>query len=172
MKIETTDIDWLEFSNGDYVKIKIPNNLKEKIHNIIESDKIKILELKIKRNKRSLDANAALWVMLDKMAKKMHTTKDELYIEMLDRYGVFTHIIVKPEAVHRVKEEWRTVRQLGPVTIKGKTGIQLQCFFGSSQYNTEEFSKLLEGVIEEAKLIGVEFISKEDLTLMLEEWGK
>jgi len=172
MKIETTDLKLVQKGLDWYLGFIIPNKHVEKIKKLCDTDKVKTVEVKQKRNKRSLDANAALWVMLDKMAKKMHTTKDELYIEMLDRYGVFTHIIVKPEAVHRVKEEWRTVRQLGPVTIKGKTGIQLQCFFGSSQYNTEEFSKLLEGVIEEAKLIGVEFISKEDLTLMLEEWGK
>ena len=91
---------------------------------------------------------------------------------MLDRYGVFTHIIVKKEAVYRVKEEWRTVRELGEVSINGQIGIQLQCFYGSSNYNTEEFSRLLEGVIDEAKTIGVDFISKQDMNTMMEEWDK
>ena len=125
---------------------------------------------KVKR-KRSLDANAALWEMLAKMAGVLHTTKDELYIEMLSRYGVFTHVVVKPNVVDRVKQEWRTVRELGEVTINGKTGIQLQCFFGSHTYDSKEFSVLLDGVIQEAKEIGVDFISKEEQARMIAEWG-
>ena len=125
-----------------------------------------------RKKKRSLDANAALWEMLTKMAAVLRTTKDELYLEMLDRYGVFTHIVVKPNVVERVISEWKTVRELGEVTINGKTGIQLQCFFGSSTYDSKEFSVLLDGVISEAKEIGVPFISSEEKARMLEEWGK
>ena len=51
------------------------------------------------------------------MAAKLRTSKDELYLEMLSRYGVFTHIVVKPNVVDRVKGEWRTVRELGEVTV-------------------------------------------------------
>lgn len=130
------------------------------------------IEISKHRDKRSLDANAALWKMLSLMAESLHTTKDELYIEMLDRYGVFTHIVVKPEAKDRVKEEWKTVRELGEVKINGKTGIQLQCYFGSSTYDSLEFSKLLDGVIQEAKELGIDFISREDQSRMISEWGK
>ena len=75
----------------------------------------KILTVKIEpyRQRRSLNANAYMWVLLSKMAEVLKTDKDSLYLEVLDRYGVFTHIIVKPEVVERVKNEWRTVRELG-----------------------------------------------------------
>lgn len=109
--------------------------------------------------------------MLGDMAAVLHTSKDELYLQMLERYGVFTHVIVKPNVVERVKAEWRTVRVLGEVTVNGQTGIQLQCYFGSSTYNSKEFSVLLDGVISEAKEIGVEYISEADKALILSEWG-
>ena len=124
------------------------------------------------KKKRSLDANSALWQMLTKMAEVLHTTKDELYLEMLDRYGVSTFIVVKPNAVDKVKQEWKTVREIGEVTINGKTGIQLQCFFGSSTYDSKEFSVLLDGVISEAKEIDVPFISSEEKARLILEWGK
>lgn len=128
-------------------------------------------EIKKHREKRSLDANAALWKMLSMMADVLHTTKDELYLEVLDRYGVFTHIVVKPNVVDRVKQEWKTVRELGEVTINGKTGIQMQCFFGSSSYDSKEFSTLLDGVIQEAALLGIDFISREEQARMISQWG-
>lgn len=155
--------------------VNLPGGYKKDLNELsklIESDKLKELEIKIHREKRTLDANAALWKMLSMMAEKLQTSKDELYLTMLQRYGVFTHVIVKPSMVDRIKAEWRTVVELGEVSINGKTGVQLQCYFGSSQLDSKEFSVLLQGVIDEAKELGIEFISKEDFARMMNEWGE
>ena len=64
------------------------------------------------------------------------------------------------------------IKDLGEVTVNGQTGKQLQCYFGSSTYNTLEFSRLLDGTINDAKEIGINLISDADMALMLEEWGK
>ena len=134
----------------------------------------KRLDVNITREKkrRSLDANAYLWVLLGKMAAVLQTDKDAVYIEMLSRYGVYTHVVVKPQVAERVKQEWRTVRELGEVTVNGKVGIQLQCYFGSSTYTSSEFSTLLDGVISEAKEIGIDVISESEKARLIEEWGK
>lgn len=129
------------------------------------------VEIKQYRQKRSLDSNAYFWLLLGEMAAILKTTKDELYLIMLERYGVYTHVIVKPEVVDKVKQEWRTVRELGEVTVNGKTGIQLQCFFGSSTYNTKEMSRLIDGVVSEAKELGIETMTPQELARMKNEWG-
>ena len=123
------------------------------------------------RQKRSLDANAYLWVLLFKMADVLKTDKWEVYLEVLSRYGVFTHIIVKPNMVDKVKEEWRAVKELGEVTVNGKTGIQLQCYFGSSTYDTKEMATLIDGVVSEAKEMDIETLPPEELERMKQEWG-
>ncbi len=130
------------------------------------------VEIKQYRHKRSLDSNAYFWLLLGEMAAILKTTKDELYLIMLERYGVYTHVIVKPEVVDKVKQEWRTVRELGEVTVNGKTGIQLQCFFGSSTYDTKEMSRLIDGVVAEAKDLGIETMTPQELAKMKNEWGK
>lgn len=139
---------------------------------LVEKGKELAVEVKQYRVKRSLDANAYMWVLLSKMADVLRTTKDELYLHMLDRYGVFTHIVVKPNVVDKVKHEWRTVRELGEVMINGKPGIQLQCFFGSSTYDTKEMSALLEGVVSEAKEIGIETMTPNELLELKSRWGE
>lgn len=132
-------------------------------------------KLKIKvekyREKRSLDANAYMWVQLQKMAEVIRSSKDEVYLQMLDKYGVFTHIIVKPKAVDRVKQEWRTVRDLGEVTVNGVTGIQLQIYYGSSTYDTKEMSVLIDGVVSECQELGIETLPPDELRQMKERWG-
>lgn len=144
------------------------SSLKE----VVAKGKLLAVEIKQYRQKRSLDSNAYLWVLLSKMADVLHTTKDELYLQVLERYGVFTHIVVKPHVVERIKQEWRTVRELGEVTINGQTGIQLQCFFGSSTYNTKEMATLIDGVVSECKEMGIETLPPTELERMKGEWGK
>ena len=81
----------------------------------LENEELLSIEIKKYKEKRSLNANAYCWVLLQKLAEKLNTTKDELYLIMLERYGQFTHIVVKPNVVDKVKEEWRTVRELGEI---------------------------------------------------------
>ncbi len=124
------------------------------------------------REKRSLDANAYMWVLLQKMADVLHQDKDFLYIEMLGKYGVFTHIIVKPHMVDKVKAEWRNVRELGEVCVNGTTGIQLQCYFGSSTYDTKEMSVLIDGIVSECKELDIETLPPDELERMKAEWNR
>lgn len=149
---------------------KTARALLEYIQGIINKGKRLMAEFKKHSPKRSLNANAYMWEVLGQMAAVLHTTKDELYLEMLDRYGVFTHIIVKPSIVDRVKAEWRTVRELGEVMVNGQTGMQLQCYFGSSTYDQKEFSVLLNGVISEAKELGVETEDPKQIESLLKSW--
>jgi hypothetical protein len=135
-------------------------------------DKKLSIELKQFRNKRSLDANAYLWALLQKMADKLNTSKDELYIEILSRYGVFTHMVVKENVVDRVMQEWKVCKNLGQVTVNGQTGIQLQCYFGSSGYDSKEMSVLINGVVSECKDLDIDTVSPNELNKMLGEWNK
>jgi hypothetical protein len=159
--------------NGDPELLLTVDGDKSFLSELIKkaNEKPYTVEIEPLKKKRSLDANGYLWVLLQKIAEALHTTKDEIYLEMLSRYGVFTHIVVKPNVVERVKDEWRTVRELGEVTINGKTGIQLQCFFGSSTYDQKEFAHLLDGTISEAKEIGVDTASQAETERMIREWA-
>ena len=141
------------------------------VNNIQSCEKLSIKAVK-HRNKRSLDANAYCWVILQKIAEVLHQDKWNVYLEMLGKYGVFTHIIVKPNVVDKVKEEWRTVKELGEVNVNGVTGIQLQCYFGSSTYNTKEMSVLIDGIVYEAKELGIETLPPDELERMKIEWNQ
>lgn len=139
---------------------------------VVSKGKLLSAEIKPYRAKRSLNSNAYLWVLLEKLATALHTTKDELYLLMLDRYGVFTHMIVKPLAAERIIAEWRTVRNLGEVTINGQQGVQLQCYFGSSTYDSAEMARLIDGVVSECKECGIETLPPDEIARLNQEWGK
>lgn len=154
-------------------KVRVTFEADEDISGQLEaiSDKLLTITAKIFRNRRSKDANAYAWVLMQKIAEVLHTDKWSVYLSMLERYGVFTHIIVRPHVVDRVIEEWRTVKNLGKVTVADQTGIQLQCYFGSSTYDTREMAVFINGIVSECHEIGIETASPEELERMKREWG-
>lgn len=134
----------------------------------------KDLDIRVKkhRDKRSINANAYLWVLLQKIAEATHTTKEEVYLFMLQRYSrAFTHVIVKEQAVERMKELYRTCIDLGEVTVGGTKGHQLQVYYGSSTFDTKEMSVLLDGVVSECEGMGISTLTPNELQKMKEEWG-
>ena len=162
----------VKFSNQLNITLETTNlNHIETLNKYLKSGKDVSVEIKRKSEKRSKDANSYAWHLMQQIGKYLHKSKDEVYIDMLGRYGVFTHIVVKPNVVERIEEEWRLVRNLGKVTINGKTGIQLQCYFGSSTYTREEMAVFIDGIVFECKEMGIETLSNEEIDTIKKEWG-
>lgn len=122
-------------------------------------------------NKRGQDANALSWALIDRIAKSIKSSRDEVYNLMLERYGVATYLIVKPSEAQRMLDLLGHGRILGNVNINGKTGTQLQIFIGSSNYNREEFSHYLSGIISECENMGLVIEDKDVFINAIAMWG-
>lgn len=167
-KLKSVSKNWI--SRKWEVTFEINEDITASIDKI--RDKLLNLTAKIHREKRSLDANAYAWVLMQKIAEAIHTDKWAVYLMMLERYSpVFTHIIVRPEAVERVKDEWRTVKVLGPIQVNGSSGIQLQCYFGSSTFDSKEMASFIDGIVSECKEMGIETLPPDEIERMRREWG-
>lgn len=141
------------------------------VNDIKDCEKLSIRAVK-HRAKRSLDANALLWACLGNIADALRADKWEIYLRMLKRYGKYTHICVKPNVVDAVRAQWRECEVIGEVNINGQKAVQMLCYFGSSTYDTKEFSRLLDGVISEMQEMGLETPASEDMRRALEQWEK
>lgn len=171
MNIKFDKAKWLLDSEGIWLLLRAerPQVAKEFVQK--KKDRPYIAEIKEYRERRSQDANAYAWVLMGKIAEALHTTKDEVYLKMLGRYGVFTHLVVKPAVVERVKQEWNIVKELGEVTINGTTGIQLQCYFGSSTYDTKEMARLIDGIVSECEEMEIETMTPDELAILKDRWS-
>lgn len=141
------------------------------LDNIKDCEKLNIKATKY-RKKRSLDANGLLWLCLGRIAEALNTDKWSIYLLMLKRYGQFTYICVKQNVVEQVKAQWRECEVVGDIDINGQKAVQMLCYFGSSTYNSKEFSVLLNGVISEMKEMGLETPPSKEMIRALEEWEK
>ena len=64
------------------------------------------VELKPIHKKRSLSANAYAWLLMEKLAQKLETTKEAVYRENVRVYGPFQVLRLNREAVERFEEMW------------------------------------------------------------------
>lgn len=135
-------------------------------------DKDLNLEIKQHRNHRSKDANALLWECIGRLAVALRADKWDIYLLMLKRYGQYTYIVVPPNAVDMVARQWRECEVVGDININGRDGVQMLCYYGSSTYDTKQFSVLLDGVISEMKEIGLTAPTSEEMRRSIEEWEK
>ena len=56
-----------------------------------------------------------------------------------------------------------------PSKIEGCTNVIL--YYGSSTYNTEQMSRLINLVVEDCKAQGVETMTPDEINRMLSLWG-
>ncbi len=126
------------------------------------------------REKRSGLANKLLWSCLGDIAKSMSPPEDkwDLYLEKLRKYGEFTTLTVPAEAVDLLKRKWRETEVVGDMEIEGKNHVVVNCYYGSSDLNTKQFSKLLEGVIYDMEELGIPRPPSKEMRRALEQLEK
>lgn len=114
-------------------------------------DKDMSIDLKQWRARRSKSANALLWACLGEVAEALGGDKWDYYLQALRKYGQYTMIEVREDAVEKFRTYYRECDVVGQ---KGDM-VHLLCYYGSSCYNSKEFSILLDGVIDDMKAAGL-----------------
>lgn len=161
-------------SRGEVILSLVANERQYVAEHIEELKQQKTLTVNIDKykEKRSLNANAYAWVLMQEIAKYEHTDKWSVYLIMLQRYSdKFTHIIVPEEALELAKEQWRTTVELGKIRVNGRIGIQLQCYYGSHHFNKEEMGIFIDGLIMECEEKNIAVLPPERIKKMKEEWN-
>lgn len=133
------------------------------------------LELKKYKKKRSLDCNAYMWVLLQKLQESLNIPKEEIYKDAIKNIGVYEIVPVKDIAVDRFIEAWKHngigwVCETTKSKLEGFTNVI--AYYGSSTYNSAEMSRLIDLIIQECKQLNIETLTPEQLSILKEEWGK
>lgn len=134
-------------------------------------DKELDVEIKRHRKKRSLDANAYAWVLINKIAEKMRIPPAVVYREAIRGVGnVSTVVCVQDIAVDALRRGWEA-KGLGwqtdtlPSKLNGCTNVVL--FYGSSTFDTRQMSQMIDNLIQDAKTLGIETMTPRELEAML-----
>ena len=125
------------------------------------------LKLSKVKKKRSLDANAYAWVLLDKLAEVLKQSPKDVYREMIrDIPGVSKILCAQQETVEDFTRIWESNGigwSVEPFPSKIPGCVNLKCYFGSSCYDTTQMSALIDRIIEECKLQGIPTMTPKEI---------
>ena len=146
---------------------------KKEIVNWLDTQPDKEYEIKEHRQKRSLDANGYLWVLISKIQQVLNIPKEVIYKDVIRDIGVYEVVPIKNEAVNKFCEAWQK-NGLGWITETTKSKLDgytnVLAYYGSSEYNTKEMARLIDSVVEECKLLDIETKSDEEIKSLVEAW--
>lgn len=140
----------------------------------LHSKRDKDYELSIKeyRKKRSLDANAYAWVLINKIADVLRVPPVVVYKQAIQNVPDNNEILpVKEEAYQKFKEVWEQQGIGWPCVKLGKSKIpgyiNVQAYYGSSTYDTRQFSILLDNLTQDCAALGLETMEDAELESLL-----
>ena len=131
-------------------------------------------EFKIFREKRSLNANAYAWVLINKLAEAMNESDVEIYRQHIKAMGVYRDIDIAEAAEKTLKTVWEAYG-LGwlaeRVDFARKDGyITLRLYYGSSVYNTKQMSRFIDGIVQDCKALNIQTLTPEEISKLTSLW--
>jgi hypothetical protein len=156
------------------VTIWFPQKFREVLSELKQGD----VTVGIKRfhKKRSLDANAYAWALMDKIAAAIDLPKTDLYRQYIRNVGGASEIICAPQkAVEKICRDWEAGEgrigwqtEVFPSKIDGCSNIIL--YEGSSVFDSAQMRRLLELIQEDCRSLGIETDTPEEIEQRLERW--
>lgn len=136
-------------------------------------DKPYTAELKEYREKRSLDANAYYWKLCGDLARAVGEKPEDIYLRHIKDIGNYSTLCMQEKALHDFKQKW-TSDHLGRFikTIESKIPgcVTVLAYYGSSDFDRAQMSRLIDNLIQDCKAVGVETLPPNKVDLLKEGW--
>lgn len=165
--IQNLTLDYKD--NKPVISLKLDNKTELKILEELKEDKIDI-DIKKHREKRSLNSNNYCWELCTKIADVLRSSKEEVYLQMLKRYGQSEMISVLADI--DMSKYLKYYEEAGESTLNNKLFKHYKVYKGSSEFDSKEFSILLDGIISEAKELNISTIDEIEKERLIKEWVK
>ena len=157
---------------------QITLTIKEDCRELYEELKDKNVDVTIKKysKKRSLDASARAWVMIDALAEKLRMTKTEVYQNAIREIGGVSDIVcVRDYAADTLCKNWETkgqgwMTEKSPSKINGCVNVTL--WYGSSVYNTKQMADLINVLIQLCNEQGIPTMTEDETNQIINAWDR
>lgn len=131
-------------------------------------------EVEVKKKKRSKSANSYYWSLLQKLCEEMNIEVIGEYRKRVKELGIFQAFELNIENVPTFEHLW-SERGLGWFTEKideiGSKAI-INAYYGSSSYNSKQFSRLLDNLIQDCRSVGIQTMEDIEIEeLIRSEYG-
>lgn len=140
--------------------LEVVSNLKEKPY---------VCEIKPFHKKRSLDANAYFHVLVDKIAKAVNKSAEDVKVQINLDYGTIASDDKGLKAGFKALKEvpiskfFKYAKPIGECTENGKIFVKYLIYKETHTLDSSEMAILIDGTIQEAKQLGIETLTPIEL---------
>lgn len=154
--------------NGDgsqNITVTVGANFRETFDML--KDKDIVVEIKKASDRRTNNQNAFAWKLIDEIAAAKHEKVSTIYRDSLkDVGGISTIVGMKNEAIPVFRDGWEKGhlgRQVEIIPGSERPGwSNVKIFFGSSEFDTEQMSRLIDNLIQDAEALGIPTITEKE----------
>lgn len=131
------------------------------------------------REKRSLNANSYFHVLVQKIAAAIGTSNTAVKNRLIREYGAFDYLdghipTFTLKAVYEnamLLREDIHVKPIGREWFEGCEHVRFAFMRGSHTYDRAEMARLIDGAVYEAKELGIETLTPNELERMKAAWN-
>ena len=122
-------------------------------------------EIEVKRKKRSKNANSYFWELLQKLCFEMNVDLIEEYRKRVKELGICQTFELDNKNLATFEHLWNE-RGIAWFTEKVEQGTNktiINAYYGSSSYNSKQFSKLLDNLVQDCKEVGIQTLDELEI---------
>lgn len=146
--------------------------------NKLSNNGLKPLKLTINRDskQRSINANAYFHLLVNKIAEKQNIGNDDCKVKMNLEYGTIAtdskgnNVVVKLPADVDISQFYEYSKWIGEKVEKGLKLNYYVFYKQTHTLNTTEMARLIDGVVYEAKELGIETKTPNEIREMMNLW--
>ena len=167
--------DIMRGRNGEWVvSFATPTDVSELFDDLAGKDVN--IEIKKHSKRRSLDANAYCWVLIDKIAEKTGEKKKDVYRQAIKEIGgVSDTVCVLDKAVDRLRENWERNGigwQTDTLASKRPGCTNVVLYYGSSVFDSKQMAQLIDSLVQDAEALGIPTLTEEQATALANGWNR
>lgn len=120
--------------------------------------------------KRSQSANAYFWTLCEQLSKAINSPILDIYRDCIrDIGGVSALVTIREDAADTYCRAWRSkgagwmVDKIDTKVTPDDTYVTLQCWYGSSCYDSSQMAHLIDSIVQECEQQGIPTMTPDEL---------
>lgn len=126
-------------------------------------------EIEVKRKKRSKNSNSYFWELLQKLCFEMNVDLIEEYRKRVKELGICQTFELDNKNLATFEHLWNE-RGIAWFTEKVEQGANktiINAYYGSSSYNSKQFSKLLDNLVQDCREVGIQTLDDLEINELI-----
>lgn len=131
-------------------------------------------EIEVKKKKRSKNANSYYWSLLQELCFELNLDLIQEYRKRVKELGICQTFVLDTKNLATFERLWtdRGVAWFIEKVEENGNKTTINAYYGSSSYNSKQFSRLLDNLVQDCRSVGIQTLEDRDIEdLIRREYG-